>query len=101
MLSLAHLFVVYKLRCSERTLYISMRKCIRTYGGVEHCFPRLYGRGLIGKRHQYKKYGHGFGLGVKFVRKGIVYENYCEYEQINYIILVFTDLHGRLVFVDI
>ncbi|CAC5364818.1 unnamed protein product [Mytilus coruscus] len=66
----------YKLRCSEKRLYISMKKCIRTYGGVEPCFPRLYGRGLIGKRHRYKRYGHGFGLGVKFVRKGIVYENY-------------------------
>ncbi|XP_063427259.1 uncharacterized protein LOC134710791 [Mytilus trossulus] len=66
----------YKLRCSERKLYISMKKCIRTHGGVEHCFPRLYGRGLLGKRHRYKRYGRGFGLGVKFVRKGIVYENY-------------------------
>ncbi|XP_052103558.1 uncharacterized protein LOC127737065 [Mytilus californianus] len=66
----------YKLRCSERRLYISLKKCIRTYGGVEPCFPRLYGRGLIGKRHKYNRYGHGFGLGVKFVRKGIIYKNF-------------------------
>ena len=74
----SYLFVVYKLRCTERRMYISMRKCIRTYGGFDHCFPRLYARGLIGRRHKYKRYGHGFGLGVKFVRKGIIYENSCE-----------------------
>jgi hypothetical protein len=33
---------------------------------------------LIGKGHVFKKYGYGYGLGVTFVKKGIVYEKRCE-----------------------
>jgi hypothetical protein len=41
-------------------------------------FPVLQKRGLIGKGHVFKKYGYGYGLGVTFVKKGIVYEKRCE-----------------------
>jgi hypothetical protein len=34
--------------------------------------------GILGKRHVFKKYGCGYGLGVTFIEKGIVHENNCK-----------------------
>jgi len=49
-------------------------------------FPILHKKGMIGNRHTYQRYGQGYGLGVTFVKKGIVYGKSCKYM----IILIFT-----------
>ncbi|CAC5364825.1 HNRNPABD [Mytilus coruscus] len=59
--------------CSATKLYGALNSCYETYGNIRDCFPGLIKQGLIGRRHIYHKYGHGFGLGVTFVKRGIVY----------------------------
>ncbi|CAG2224236.1 unnamed protein product [Mytilus edulis] len=59
--------------CSATKLYSALNSCYDDYGDISDCFPGLIKQGLIGRRHIYHKYGHGFGLGVTFVKRGIVY----------------------------
>ncbi|XP_052105690.1 uncharacterized protein LOC127738467 isoform X2 [Mytilus californianus] len=59
--------------CSATQLYGALNSCYESYGNIRDCFPGLIKQGLIGRRHIYHKYGHGFGLGVTFVKRGIVY----------------------------
>jgi len=59
--------------CSATKLYGALNSCYDDYGDISDCFPGLIKQGLIGRRHIYHKYGHGFGLGVTFVKRGIVY----------------------------
>ncbi|XP_071159489.1 uncharacterized protein [Mytilus edulis] len=66
--------------CSATKLYGALNSCYEDYGDIGDCFPGLIKQGLIGRRHVYHKYGHGFGLGVTFVRRGIVYgRSYYKY----------------------
>jgi hypothetical protein len=51
--------------------------------GIELANLRLDIR--IGKGHVFKTYGYGYGLGVTFVKKGIVYEKRCELKDIKII----------------
>ena len=68
--------------CSATKLYGALNSCYEDYGDIGDCFPGLIKQGLIGRRHVYHKYGHGFGLGVTFVKRGIVYGRSCKYKFI-------------------
>lgn len=51
----------------------------RTHDGVGGCLPILFKKSLIGKQHRFRKYGQGYGLGIKFVRRGVVYKEHCKF----------------------
>jgi hypothetical protein len=72
----------YSRRCGTRKLYSAFKSCYITNGGIDECFPILHKQGLI----TYQRYGRGYGLGVTFVKKGIVYGKSCKYM----IILIFS-----------
>nr|ALA16016.1 YGH-rich protein-1 [Mytilus coruscus] len=63
----------YARKCEPLKLYNAFSACFNEYGSIGDCFPGLIKTGLIGHRHAFQKYGRSFGLGVKFVRRGIIY----------------------------
>ncbi|CAG2224235.1 unnamed protein product [Mytilus edulis] len=60
-------------KCEPLKLYNAFSSCFNEYGRIEDCFPGLIKDGLIGHQHHYQRYGRSYGLGVKFVRRGIIY----------------------------
>ncbi|VDI26165.1 Hypothetical predicted protein [Mytilus galloprovincialis] len=60
-------------KCEPLKLYNAFSSCFNEYGRIGDCFPGLIKSGLIGHQHHYQKYGRSYGLGVKFVRRGIIY----------------------------
>ena len=59
-------------------IFKALTYCHRHNRDIGNCLPVLQRGGMIGKRHIFKKYGCGYGLGVTFIKKGIVYENNCK-----------------------
>ena len=59
-------------------IFKALKSCHRHDGDIGNCLPVLQKRGMLGKGHVFKKYGCGYGLGVTFVKKGIVLEKNCE-----------------------
>jgi len=55
-----------------------LKLCHRNHDEIVNCLPVLQEKDLLGEGHVFKKYGYGYGLGVTFVKKGIVYEKRCE-----------------------
>ncbi|XP_071160962.1 uncharacterized protein [Mytilus edulis] len=60
-------------KCEPLKLYNAFSSCFNEYGRIRDCFPGLIKDGLIGNQHHYQRYGRSYGLGVKFVRRGIIY----------------------------
>ena len=77
-LMLSHFVTDYKIHGKYTKIFKTLKWCHRNHGEIVNCLPVLQERGMIGKGHVFKKYGCGYGLGVTFVKKGIVYEKRCE-----------------------
>lgn len=82
---LIYFVIDYKIHGRYIQIFKALRLCHRHNHDVVNCLPVLQENGLLGKGHVFKKYGYGYGLGVTFVKKGIVYEKNCELKKFNII----------------
>ena len=53
--------------------------------------------GMLGKRHVFKKYGCGYGLGVTFIEKGIVHENNCKWNISEYLLIIYMYIYQIII----
>jgi hypothetical protein len=73
-----HFVADYKIHGKYIKIFNALKLCHRHNDEIVNCFPVFQKSGMMGKGHVFKKYGYGYGLGVTFVKKGIVYEKRCE-----------------------
>lgn len=73
---------VSKLQCNYKGFYHKLQRCEMIGNKTSYCLKLLRKRRLLGKSHRYKKFGRGFGIGVKVHRKGLVYGRRCKFKKV-------------------
>ena len=81
---IVHFITDYKIHGQYMKIFKALKLCHRHHDEIVNCLSILQKMGLLGKGHIFKKYGYGYGLGVTFVKKGIVYEKNCKLKISDY-----------------
>lgn len=56
----------------------ALKICMKRIGTVFNCLQSFQHNQLLGVKHVFHKLNHGYGLGVLFVRDGILYKKECK-----------------------